>query len=409
MSTESFNLMDPALAQDPFREYGVLREKTPLTPLAYPGVDTTIWMATRHEDVQAILNDPRLVRDRRSVPGMEGPSIADQMIQSYGIAEKYRDYFDGMVIMDGANHSRLRTLVTPSFTVRRVNERRGRIERILDDILEKVAGQDEFDLIKEVAFPLAGNVVCDLIGVDEEDWPLFHRWVADFNAGDPSLLVTCIPEMIEYTKGLVERRRAEPRDDMISRMIQTSDEDGGRLSDTEMVTMVLLLVQAGHNPAAHFVANAVVAFFDNPDQLELLRSRPELVPNAVREMLRIGGSVSLVAPMYATEDIEVAGNVVRQGEAVMPALVAANGDPRKFPEPERIDLTREMGPGEGHVAFGHGPHYCLGAALARMTGEIVFERLLIKEPGLALAVPRDTLERQLLPGVFHLKSLPVRL
>lgn len=409
MSTESFNIMDPGLAEDPFRRYGELREKAPLSPLTYPGVDTTIWMATRHEDVQALLNDPRLVRDRRSVPGMEGPSIADQMIQAYGISEEYRPYFDGMVIMDGENHSRLRTLVTPSFTVRRVNERRDQVVRILDEILEGLADRDEFDLIKDVAFPLAGNVVCELIGVDEEDWPHFHRWVRDFNAGDPSLLVTCIPEMVEYTKGLIERRRAEPRDDMVSRMIQTSDEDGGRLTDTEMVTMVLLLVQAGHNPAAHFVANAVVAFFDNPDQLELLRSRPELVPNAVREMLRIGGSVSLVAPMYATEDIEVAGTVVRQGEAVMPALVAANGDPRKFPEPERIDLTRDLGPGEGHVAFGHGPHYCLGAALARMTGEVLFERLLIKETGLTLAVPRETLQRQQLPGVFHLTSLPVRL
>ncbi|WP_369201211.1 cytochrome P450 [Streptomyces sp. PU-14G] len=409
MPAENFDIMDPALVEDAFGQYGRLREEQPLTPIVYPGVDTTIWLVTRYEDVKAVLNDPRLVRDRRSVPGMEGPSITDRMIEAYGLPEEYRDYFEGMVIMDGKNHARLRTLVTPSFTVRRVNERRERVGWILDQILDGVAGKEQIDLIEDVAFPLAGNVVCDLIGVDEQDWPRFHRWIHDFNVGDPALLVTCVPEMIEYTKALIERRRSAPGDDMISRMIQTSDEDGGRLTDTEMVNMVLLLLHAGHNPTAHFVANAVLAFLDNPDQLELLRSKPELVQGAVREMLRLGGSVHLVAPMYATEDVEIAGVRVRQGEAVMAALAAANGDPRRFPEPVRIDLTRQMGPGDGHVAFGHGPHYCLGAALAKLTGEAVFERLIIKEKGLTLAVPREALERQQMPGAYQLKSLPVRL
>ncbi|MGP3977734.1 cytochrome P450 family protein [Streptomyces sp. 8N114] len=409
MSTTKFDIMDPSLVEDPFGRYGELREQEPVSPIVYPGVDAVIWLVTRHEDVKAVLNDPRLVRDRRSVPGMEGPSITDQMIETYGLPEEYRDYFEGMVIMDGKNHARLRTLVTPSFTVRRVNERRERVARILDKILENVAGREQFDLIEDVAFPLAGNVVCDLIGVEESDWPRFHRWIHDFNVGDPSLLVTCVPEMVEYTKALIARRRAEPGDDMISRMIRTSDDDGGRLTDTEMVNMVLLLIHAGHNPTAHFVANAVLAFLDNPDQLELLRAEPELVPNAVREMLRVGGSVHLVAPMYATEDVEIAGVRVRQGEAVMAALAAANGDPRRFPEPQRIDLRRETGPGDGHVAFGHGPHYCLGAALAKMTGEVVFDRLIVKEQGLALAVPRETLRRQQMPGAYQLLSLPVRL
>jgi cytochrome P450 len=399
-------MTDPDLVTDPACGYGRLREQAPVVPgTAFDG--TPVLFVTRHEDVRAVLGDDRFSTDPEAVPGSPATAQRDAMMEALGVPDDLVPYIARSILdVDGADHARLRKLVSRAFTVRRVGGLRPRVEETAAYFLDRLG--PAADLIAEFAYPVPITVICELVGVPEEDRPAWRRWSAASKSFEPGVLAGAVGEAVGYTHALVERRRSEPADDLISDLVRAQAEDGDRLSDVELVTTVLALVTAGHETTANLIGNGALALLTHPDQLAALRADPAGWPGAVGELMRWCGPVQVGAPRFATADAEVAGQPVPAGTGVQVVLVSANRDPRAYPDPDRLDVTRRpSGRGEGHLGFGHGAHYCLGAALARQEGEVALRALFDRFPGIAL----DTDEPQWLPvpGIRHLRSLPVRL
>ncbi|WP_433256819.1 cytochrome P450 family protein [Streptosporangium sp. CA-135522] len=408
------NLADPELMKDPFGGYSRLREQAPLARGTLPGSTTPIWLVTRYDDVKTVLSDPRFVNNPTNVPGMDLRSVREEQLSARGVPPEYARYvLDGVLETDGADHLRLRRLVSRAFTARRVAELRPRVEEITEELLDRLPETAEdgvVDLLEHFAYPLPITVICELVGIPEEDRPRWREWGRALVSLEPEGFGTALREMVAHVEELIGRRRVAPTDDLLSGLIRAHDEDGDLLGDTEMITLVLTLVLAGHETTAHLIGNGTAALLTHPDQLARLRGEPELMPRAVHELMRWCGPVQGTRMRYATQDLEIGGMPVRRGEIVMAILVGANHDPRAFGSPGRLDITREPdGRRENHVGFGHGLHYCLGAALARQEGEVAFEALLRRFPDLALAVEPEDLERQLMPASWRLARLPVRL
>lgn len=408
------NLMDPGLLEDPFGGYSTMRERAPLVRSVLFDPDAPIWLVTRYDDVKRVLSDPRFVNNPANVPGLDVQDIRDRQLRARGVPEEYMPYVTQSVLAaDGADHIRLRKLVSRTFTARRVMELRPRVEEITENLLDRLEGMAQdgvVDLIEHFAYPLPITVICELVGIPEEDRPQWREWGKSLMTMEPEDFAATLRSLVEGIKALIERRRVTPTDDLLTGLIRTHDEDGDRLSDAEMITMVLTLILAGHETTAHLIGNGVAALLTHPDQLALLRSDPALTPRAVHELMRWCGPVQGTQLRYASEDVEIGGMRVRQGEPVMAVLVSANYDPREFDDPRRLDITREPdGRRENHLGFGYGLHYCLGAALARQEGEVALGALLRRFPDLALAVAPADLQRQPIPASWRLERLPVKL
>ncbi|GII34317.1 cytochrome P450 family protein [Planotetraspora mira] len=413
-AAETVDLMDPVLMSDPFGGFSRMRETAPMVRGTLPGTDTPIWLVTRYDDVKLVLSDRRFVNDPANVPGMDVQNIREKAIQARGIPPEYAQYLlDGILDVDGADHIRLRKLVSRTFTARRVSELRPRVQEITEDLLDRLAATTAdgvVELMERFAYPLPITVICELVGIPAEDRPQWREWGKALVSLEPGRFGDVVAAMVAHIQELIERRRAEPAGDLLTGLIRAHDEDGDHLSDTEMITLVLTLVLAGHETTAHLIGNGIAALLTHPEQLALLRDQPGLMPRAVHELMRWCGPVHATRMRYATEDLEIGGMPVRQGEAVMAILVGANYDPREFDAPDRLDITREPDERrESHVGFGHGLHYCLGAALARQEGEVAFQALLRHFPDLALAIDPKDLERQMLPGSWRLARLPLRI
>ncbi|MEV2270337.1 cytochrome P450 family protein [Nonomuraea africana] len=408
---DTVNLMDPALLADPFRGFSRVREEAPIARASFPGQDTPVWLVTRYEDVKTVLGDHRFVNNPASIPGGDVPDLREKLVKARGIPDEYVGYLtDGILDSDGDDHLRLRRLVSRAFTARRVVEMRPRVEEISDRLLDSLPGDRVVDLVEEYAYPLPITVICELVGIPEGDRPLWRGWGSRMVSMAPGALTEPLISMIDYIRDLIPRRRAVPADDLLTGLIRAHDDDEDRFTDAELITMVVTLVLAGHETTAHLIGNGVAALLTHPDQLAMLRAEPELTPRAVHELMRWCGPVQGTRIRYPAEDVELGGMVVKRGEPVMAVLVSANYDPRRFDHPDRLDLTRdEDGRREVHVGFGHGLHYCLGAALARQEAEVAFAGLLSRFPGLRLAVAPDELERQLMPASWRLARLPVLL
>lgn len=419
--------LTPELVEDPVGAYAEFRAQDQLPQVVLPGLTTPARLVTRYADVKAALAEPRLIRDRSKVPGGAGGGDPQaELVEAAfeGFPAEYAKYVAGhLALFDGADHARRRAPLTRAFTARRIAALRSFVERTAEELIRGLAEKGEADLLGEFAYPLTTVVICELVGVDEADRGRVCDWIRDFAYGDGSRMADGLVGIVDYVKELIARRRAEPTDDLISALIEggrdsesrDGDSKGGdgdeAFTEDELVSVVFLLISTGITPPALFLAHALLALFDHPDQLARLRAEPELLGRAVPELLRYVTLVRIGASMYATEDFEFAGTVLRKGEPVTVALLAANHDPREYGEaPERLDITREFGRGDGHLAFGHGAHYCLGAALGRLVASVVFDQVLIRRPGAALAVRRDELEFGHWPADgFHLLRLPVRL
>jgi cytochrome P450 len=399
------NVMDPALIADPITGYGRMREAGPVLEGRAPD-GSPAWYVTRQEEVRLVLSDPRFVNNAASVPGMKVDSVRDNMIEQMGVPREYVRYITGSVLdVDGEDHTRLRKLVSRAFTVRRVNELRPRVEEITAQLLDGLT--EPVDLVTQFAYPLPITVICELVGVPEADRPAWREWGAALMTMNPTAVPDAVRAMVAHVQDLIARRRAEPADDLLTALVEARD-GGDRLSEDELVTMVFTLVMAGHETTAHLIGNGVVALVQHPDQLALLRSDPSLWPGAVHELMRWCTPVQFTRLRYAAEDVEVAGVLIRRGEAVEALLASANHDPAEYDDPDRLDVTRRpAGRGEGHVGFGHGIHYCLGAALARQEAEVALRALFERFPDLRLA--SDELEWLKVPGIRRLGRLPVHL
>ena len=407
--TSSAIRLTPELVENPAGAYAALRTRPGLGHVVLPGLDTAVRLVTRHEDVKAALTEPRLVRDRSTIPDSEMPDPQAELLAhgADGLPPEYAQYLSGhLALFDGDEHTRRRNPLTRAFTARRVAALRPFVEKTAQELIETLTGREQADLLGEFAYPLSTAVICALVGVDAADQDKVCGWIRDFAYGDGSRVLEGLGGVVQYTKDLVARRRAEPTDDLVSALLA----DGG-MTDDEIVTVFFLLINTGITPPALFLAHAVLTLLDHPDQLERLRTEPELLGRAVPELLRYVTLVRMGATLYATEDFVFAGTRLRKGEAVTVALFAADHDPAAYDTPERLDVTREFGRGDGHLAFGHGPHYCIGAALGRLVTGVVFEELLLRRSAAPeLAVDRADVRFGHWPGDgFHLLSLPVRL
>jgi cytochrome P450 len=383
---------------------------------AMPGVEP-FWMVTRYTDVKMVLADSRFVIHGANVPGMaDTANRIDQVQLASGISPEYVEFSQAsMLSLDGDDHRRLRTLVSRAFTPSRVAKLRPRVEEITARLLDRLPGVAKdgvVDLSRHLATPLPITVIAELVGVPEEERDRFRvaawEWLAGAAPGGGTRNRGRRETAFDYIRDLIERRRAQPEDDLASALIRVHDEDGGRLNDTELVWTILTLVVAGYETTVHLIANGIAALLTHHDQLALLRANPGLMPGAVEELMRWCGPVLCAHFRYATEDLEIGGKIVLKGEAVMPVVAGADFDPRVFRDPQRLDVTRKVRRNHGQLGFGYGLHFCLGAHLARLEAAVVFEALLRRFPDLALAVEPHELEHGL-DHMWKYLALPVRL
>jgi cytochrome P450 len=318
-----------------------------------------------------------------------------------------------LLTTDAPEHTRLRRLVSTAFTARRVENLRGQVQEIADGLLDEIVPTGRAELLSEFAFPLAITVICELLGVPRSDQDVFRQWTKDFRrwTNDTDSVRTSqeaarpvgLRDLLGYLTDLVDLRRKEPADGLVDALIAARDADD-RLNETELLSMMSLLLVGGFETTVNLIGNGTLALLRHPDQLALLRERPELLDSALEEMLRYDGSFETATWRFPLEPIEVAGTRIEKGHPVLLSLAAADRDPAKFEAPDRFDVTRAE---NGHVAFGRGAHFCLGAPLARLEGRIAFEALLRRLPGLALAVPPAQLRWQRSLTIRGLEALPV--
>ena len=353
------------------------------------------WVTTSYEDALFVLRDPRLTKDRRKLEAARDKVLAEQALE-----------YPHLLLVDPPDHSRLRRLVSKAFTPKMIEQLRPRIQKITEGLLDAVEGRGHMDLIAEFAYPLPITVISELLGIPEEDRSQFRHWTQIFIniEEEPERQQKVIGEFFAYIRYLCEEKRVHIGQDLISELVHV-EENGDQLSENELIGMIFLLIVAGHETTVNLIGNGTLALLEHPDQLQLLRNDPLLLPGAVEELLRYTSPVSLSDERFALEDIELHGKTIHRGDQVLAALISANSDPRQFEDALRLDITRKE---NAHLAFGKGMHFCLGAPLARLEGQTAFGALLRRLPGLRLAVDPEALRWNNNPMLRGLAELPVR-
>ncbi|POX36160.1 cytochrome P450 [Streptomyces sp. Ru73] len=363
---------------DPYPHYAALRDRGPVHRTRLPD-GREVWLVVGHEEARAALADPRLHKDWSAHPEWQPAEGSGQLLAN-------------MLQSDPPRHTRLRKLVTRAFTARAVEALRPTVQQITDGLIDTMLAESadgRADLVEALAHPLPMTVICELLGVPDLDRERFRRWSDAFVTTDgPGGTEGTEAELARYVGQLVEDKRRSPGPDLFSTLVRTTDEDGDRLSADELVGMAFLLLVAGHETTVGLIANGVLALLRHPDQLAALRADWGLLDNAVEEMLRYDGPVETSTWRYAAEPVEIGGTVLPAGDTVVVALGSADREPGRFAAADRFDITRDT---RGHLAFGHGIHYCLGAPLARMEGRIAVRTLLERCPDLALDADPATL------------------
>ncbi len=405
MEERKYDLYSSEFREKTHETFAAMREHDPV--LRQPGLDgtTPIWFLTRYEDVMAVLLD-----DTRFVLNPENALMPDDLEarRASGALQADSRISTHVLTTDGDQHRRLRRLVTKAFTPRIVEGLRPRIQVIADELIDEIEPRGEMDLVDDYAFPLPIIVICELLGIPVEDRDRFREWSNLFVS--PALtdeerqrFSVAIEEFLAYLHELFERRRADPGVDLVSALVQ-AEEAGDTLSEDELFSMVVLLIVAGHETTVSLIGNSVRALLDHPEQLERMRAEPALLPAAVEELLRFDSPVERSITRWAATDVEVGGQTIRRGDLVIAVIGSANRDPERFPDPDRLDLAR----GDSkHIGFGRGPHFCLGAPLARLESEIALRTLFDRLPTLRLAIAEEDLYWRPIPLFRSLASLPV--
>lgn len=403
MDPEDFDrqLLTPEFMADPYPFYHRLRAADPV----YWSERLGAWMLTRYRDVTAALRDPRL---------NESDRIAAILSQ---LPEERRPDFQPLslhltrwiVFTDPPDHTRLRALANKAFTPRIVANLRPRIQALVDDLLDARQAAGQMDIVKDFAFPLPAIVIAEMLGIPRRDHERFRRWTADIagflSAGQITVQGAAaaqesVLELRHYLHAIAEECRQRPQADLISALVAT-DEQGERLSDDEFTATCVQLLFAGHETTEGLIGNGLLALMRHPDQMDWLKDHPGTMATAVEEFLRYDSSVQRQARV-ASVDLNLEGRHVRRGQYILIFLGAANRDPDQFRDPDRLDVSRTE---NRHVSFGSGIHFCLGAPLARLEGEVAIGTALRRMPAMRLAA--EHLEREPLLALRKLKSLPV--
>ncbi|MGW7273401.1 cytochrome P450 family protein [Streptomyces sp. NPDC054864] len=394
---------DPAdgLIDDPYAVHARLRDTAPVHRVAGPD-GSPAWLVTRYDDVRAALADPRLSLDKsRALPGSYRGLALPPALDA------------NLLNMDPPDHTRIRRLVGKAFTSRRVESLRAPIRRTADELLDAVAPLGRADLVTAYAAPLPITVICDLLGVPAGHRPDFRVWTDALVAPDPArpqAAKEAVVAMLGFFTQLLAKKRKEPAEDLLSDLIAVRDEgEGGRagedrLSEDELMSLAFLILFAGYENTVQLIGNAVLALLRHPDQLAALRADLSQLPAAVEEFMRYDGPALLAIRRFPLEDVTIGGVTVPAGETVLISPSAADRDPRRYPDADRLDITRDA---SGHLALGHGIHHCVGAPLARLETATALAALLERFPRLALAVPPGELRWRPSMRARGLLALPV--
>lgn len=392
-------ILDEKFTQDPEALYRRTRSEAPVCEVELVG-GVRGWLVTRYTDVIALLKDPRVIKD----PTAALAQLAPDRVRPYISPLLHRH----MLNLDPPEHTRLRRLIVQAFTPKAVTRMQPIIDAIADELLDDIdlrAADGPIDLMADYAEPLPIQVIGELLGVAME-------YAQPFRTAVTPLLMSVTDDLkaqseratVEILNTLIDQKSREPGDDLLSAMI-TASVDGNGLTRNELVAMCFLLVVAGYETTVNLIGNGTLALINNPSQLEKVRAEPDLTAGTVEEILRFDGPVNIATLRFTTADIDVDGVVIPANEQVFLSLLSANRDARRFEDADRFDIERKT---RGHIAFGHGIHYCLGAPLARMEGVSAIGRLVQRYDSISLD---HTAELRYHNGtLMHgLKSLPVRL
>ncbi|MFI1395445.1 cytochrome P450 [Streptomyces sp. NPDC020681] len=374
-------------------EYAQLRSDAPVTDVVMPSGDGA-HLFSRYDDVRTVLSDARCSRAATVLP--ESPKLTAVPFDA-----------GGLFTMDPPEHTRLRSLVSSAFTARRVDLLRPRIQELADELLDRMAERGgPVDFNDAFAFPYPVAVICELLGVPFADRELFRGWsdaILSLTAHTPEQMLERKLALVAYLQQLLEDKRRRPGDDLLSALVSVRDEDGP-LTEHELVTMAMTLLVAGHETTVGLLAASVFTLLRHAGGMRLVPDDPQELATLVEELLRFNPIGDGGPLRVTTAEIEVAGRTVPAGSAVIGAICSANRDERRFPDPERFDPARRDAP---HLAFGHGPHYCLGAPLARAELQIALAALARRFPDLRLAVPVEEIRMHTGLLVNRLESLPL--
>jgi cytochrome P450 len=402
-TTTAIDFSDPAIQADPYPVYQRLRETSPV----FWNETTNSWLVSRYDDIVALLNDPRISSARVDATFRVLPDDVQRELEPLRHVLSQR-----MLLTDPPTHTRLKNLVMPAFAARTSERRRERIQAICDGFIDRMADDGTIDVMRDFATPLPGWVTGDVLGVPVERQQQFSDWshdqvriydrlgaihdrVAVMRQGQASMLA-----MKEYLEEIIEQRRREPADDVITMLVQ-AEEAGDRLSNDEMVVMVVAILVGGNNSTAHLIGNAILTLLRHPDALILLREDHSLIRPAIEEIMRFESPVQSTSRV-AKEPIDLAGQTIEPGSNVHVLLASGNRDESQFPGPDTFIIDRSP---NRHLTFAHGPHYCLGTSLARTITQTAVLTLITRFPDMKLAT--DSPEWNDGFSFRSLKTLPV--
>ncbi|WP_437965056.1 cytochrome P450 [Sorangium sp. So ce260] len=395
-----YDLLSPEFFADPHPTFHRMRTEDPV----YWHPQLNVYCLTRYEDVQLIARDPRFSAERTDYYVNVAPAPMREKLKRY---DEFISHW--MVLADPPRHTRLRSLVAKAFSPQAVEGMRPLVERIANEMIDAVRDDGRMDVIRDIAHPLPGAVIGKLLRIPSEDTARLKQWsdaiftLIGAPAADEELIEIGHQGVLGfegYLRALIKERRAQPGDDVLSQLLLAEDQ-GSVLSDAELISTIALLLASGHETTTHLIGNGLLALIRNPDQMQKLRESPQLIDKAVEEILRYNGA-AYQASRRAREDVEIRGVRIEAGQIAFGLIQAANRDPARFPDPDRLDILRKD---NRHMGFGAGIHFCLGAQVARVQAQVVLNTIVQRLPDLAVAEPRlEWLQSFLVRG---LRALPV--
>jgi cytochrome P450 len=401
MARRPVNLASREFKANPYPYYARLRAEAPVCRVTLPSRER-VWLVTRYDDAALILKDERFIKN-----ALTALTPAEAAAQPW-FRKMFRTLKRNMLELDPPDHTRLRALVHKAFTPRLVEQMRQRVEALTDELLDTVRERKQFDLIHDYALPLPTTIIAEMLGVPPEDRHQFHRWSKAVMAAASSSwrMLQAVPSVwafMRYIRKIIEKRRADPQDDLVSALAR-AEECGDTLSEDELMAMIFLLLVAGHETTVNLIGNGALALLQHPEQMDMLQREPALIKSAIEELLRFTSPVEMATERYTCAEVKLAGVTIPRGAMAFAVLASANRDERQFAEPDVLDIAREP---NKHLAFGLGAHFCLGAALARLEGQIAINTLLRRIPELSLAVMPQALRWRRGLLLRGLEALPV--
>src|SRR2546421_2242779 len=403
MTKKQVDVTDPTFKANPFPFYAQLRAEAPVFPVKLPNSISKqrAWLITRYDDVLNVLKDERFAKDRRNA------MTPEQLKKLPWMPPMFKPLEHNMLDLDSPDHTRLRALVHKAFTPRLIEQMCNQIQALTNELLDRAEPNGGMDLIADFALPLPLTMIGRILGVPAQDNQKFHCWSKTLiSAGTNRNLLVLIPSIMSfmgYLKKLIKERRAHPKDDLVTALVQAKD-GSDKLSGDEVLAMIFLLLVAGHETTVNLIGSGSLALLEHPDQLEKLRIEPAIIKPAIEELVRFVCPVEMATERYTREEITIAQTPIPRGELVLAVIGSANRDANYFDNPDSLDVTREN---NKHLAFGLGAHYCLGAPLSRLEGQIAISTLIRRMPNLRLSIAPDQIRWR--GGIIlrGLEALPV--